>query len=262
MASIPSRVLTRITTGLKKLVPVLDQQKQKDIGESDTVVLVNEILHTVFGYDKFNEITSEYAVKSTYCDLAVRLDGKLAILIEVKAIGLELKDTSIKQAVDYGSNEGCDWVILTTGVAWRVYKILFKKPIDFELVCEFDLLNIDLKDECSLEPLWLLCKESWSKESLTRYHAQRQAMSRFMMAAIITSQPVMRIIRRALKKLTPDIKADIEEIEKILLAEVIKRDALDGEKAIAAKAKVTRSFKKSQKTKAEKSDPDSTAIPS
>ena len=40
------------------------------------------------GFDKYSEITSEYVIRSTYVDLAIKLDGKLALLIEVKAIGL------------------------------------------------------------------------------------------------------------------------------------------------------------------------------
>ena len=42
-------------------------------------------------------------------------NGKLHYLIEVKAIGSDLKENHVKQAVDYAANEGVDWVLLTTG---------------------------------------------------------------------------------------------------------------------------------------------------
>jgi len=256
MASIPARVINRITSALKKLQPILASAKSRDIGESDTVVVVNEILQEVFGYDKFLEITSEYAIRGTFCDLAVKLDGKLTMLIEVKAIGLEPKDAYIKQAVDYGSNEGCEWVTLTTGIVWRVYKILFKKPIEFDLVCEFNLMDVNVKDEEHFEPIWLLCKESWQKETLTKYHAQRQAMSRYTLAAMLTSEPILDDIRRELRKMTPDVKIDVEEIEKILLNEVIKRDVLEGEKAESARNSVTKAIKRAQRAKSGKSSDD------
>ena len=54
-------------------------------------------------------------IRSTFCDLAVKLDGHLAFLIEVKAIGLELKEQFVKQAVDYAANQGVEWVVLTNG---------------------------------------------------------------------------------------------------------------------------------------------------
>jgi len=38
----------------------------------------------------------------------------------VKAIGVELDDRHVKQAIDYGTNQGVEWVMLTNGVVWRV----------------------------------------------------------------------------------------------------------------------------------------------
>ena len=61
-----------------------------------------------------------------------RIDGTLQALIEVKAIGMDLKAAHVKQAVDYAANKGVDWVLLTNGVSWRVYHIVFAKPIDQE----------------------------------------------------------------------------------------------------------------------------------
>ena len=41
--------------------------------------------------------------------------------------------------MDYAANQGCDWVVLTNGTVWKVYKIAFSKPIE-QLVVQFDLL--------------------------------------------------------------------------------------------------------------------------
>jgi predicted type IV restriction endonuclease len=88
------------------------------VNESDTVIIVTDMLCYVFGYDKYSEITSEFAVKGTYCDLATKIDGKVECLIEVKAAGLDLKENHTKQAVDYAANMGVDWVVLTNGCTW------------------------------------------------------------------------------------------------------------------------------------------------
>ena len=81
------------------------------------------MLAEIFGYDKYSEITSEHAIRSTFCDLAVKLDGAVQLLLEVKAIGLEPKDQYVKQAVDYAANLGVDWVVLTNAENWRIYKV-------------------------------------------------------------------------------------------------------------------------------------------
>src|SRR5690606_26386826 len=112
--------------------PILAAVKSRDIGEADTVTIVKDLLADVFGYDKYAELTSEYSIRGTFCDLATKIDGALQTLIEVKAIGLELKDHHVKQAIDYAANQGVDWVLLTNGVQWRVYHVIFAKPIGQE----------------------------------------------------------------------------------------------------------------------------------
>ncbi|HUW04685.1 MAG TPA: hypothetical protein VMW01_00350 [Williamwhitmania sp.] len=71
MATIPPKVQTRLTSGLKKYQSIVSNARAKDINESDTVVIITDILSDLFGYDKYSEITSEQAVKKTFCDLAL-----------------------------------------------------------------------------------------------------------------------------------------------------------------------------------------------
>src|SRR5687767_11400906 len=179
MASIPKKVQERLTTGIKTFQPVLTAAKARDLGEADTVRIVTDMLAEMFGYDKYTEITSEFAVRSTYCDIATKIDGKLQTLIEVKAIGLELKDNHVRQAIDYAANQGIDWVVLTNGMVWRVYKVMFAKPIDQELVCDFDFCALSPKKDADLDLLLLLAKEGWTKSILGDFHEQKQALSRY-----------------------------------------------------------------------------------
>lgn len=91
MANVPKRVAERIVAGIKRFQPVLSDARSRDVGESDTVTIVKDMLAEVFGYDKYAELTSEYSIRGTYCDLATKIDGTLQALIEVKAVGLDLK---------------------------------------------------------------------------------------------------------------------------------------------------------------------------
>src|ERR1041385_6902084 len=142
MANIPAKISKRISDELKRFQPIIDSARARDINESDTVTIVTDILQSVLGYDKYSEITSEHAIRGTFCDLAIKLEGRIATLIEVKAVGLELKDNFVKQAVEYAANQGVDWVILTNGITWRVYKVSFAKPIEHELVLEVHLTEL------------------------------------------------------------------------------------------------------------------------
>jgi predicted type IV restriction endonuclease len=166
MARLPRRAAERVAAGLKKFQPILAAAKARDVKESDTVVIVTDLLHEVFGYDKYSEISSEHMIRGTFCDLVVKLDGALALLIEVKAIGLELKDQFVKQAVDYAANQGCEWVALTNGIAWQVYKVGFSKPIQHELVVSLDLATMNPRSAEHIDLLGLLAKEGWQKAHL------------------------------------------------------------------------------------------------
>jgi len=110
MVSIPTKAADRIRDGLKRFQPIMAAAKARDVNESDTVVIVTDLLQYVFGYDKYSEITSEHMIRGTFCDLAVKIDGSLAFLLEVKAIGSDfLKDQHVKQAIDYAANQGVEW---------------------------------------------------------------------------------------------------------------------------------------------------------
>jgi len=98
--AIPTRVSERLAAGVKRFQPILSSAKSRDVNESDTSMIVADLLAEIFGYDKYSEVTRELCIRGTYCDLATRLDGKFQMIIEVKAIGLELKDAHVKQAVD------------------------------------------------------------------------------------------------------------------------------------------------------------------
>jgi hypothetical protein len=241
---VPKKVAERLIAGIKRYQPILAAAKVRDVGEADTVTIVKDMLGEVFGYDKYSEVTSEFAIRGTYCDLAIKVDTVLHTLIEVKAVGLDLKEAHVKQAVDYAVNQGVDWVLLTNGVCWRVYHVVFAKPIEQELVVDIDFSTLSTRSEADLERLFLWCKEGWQKSVLSEYHTQRQALSRFFVGAMLLTDPVLDVIRRELRRVSPDVKIDTEQIKAVLSAEVIKREVLEGDKADEARKKISRAASK------------------
>lgn len=245
MATVPKKVAERLIVGIKRFQPILAAAKARDVGETDTVTIVKDMLADIFGYDKYAELTSEFAIRGTYCDLAVKLDGKLSTLIEVKAIGIELKEAHVKQAVDYAANQGVDWVLLTNGIRWCVYHVFFTRPIGQEMIVDIDFSILNPKSQSDLEMISLWCKEGWQRSALGDFHTQKQALSRFFLGAMILSDPVLEVVRRELRRVSPDVRIDIEQIRSVLVNEVLKREVMEGEKADEARKKISRSANKS-----------------
>jgi len=261
VTKLPSKVADRIAAGIKRFQPILASAKSRDVGESDTVTIIVDMLADIFGYDKYSEITSEHAIRGTYCDLATKIDGVLQMLIEVKAIGIDLKEPHVKQAVDYAANQGVDWVVLTNGCTWRIYKVTFAKPISAEVVIEIDFNTLNWKNAKDVESLYLFCKEGWIKSVLGEYHSQKQALSRYFIGAMLLTDSVLQVMRRELRRLFPEVKIEIEEIQSVLTSDVMKREVMEGEKADEARKKIARSINKAIKVKAAKTDDSASESP-
>lgn len=259
MIKVSKRFVDRARSNLRRYQRVLGNARSRDVNESDTCVIVSDMVADLLGYDKYSEITTEFAIRSTFCDLAIKLDGNVQYLIEVKSIGTELKDNHLKQAVDYAANQGVDWVLLTNGVVWRAYRLRFEKPIQHDEVFVLDLLDPAVKPAQLLEKLYLISREAAGSSALGSYAQQKEATSRYVVAQLLLDDSVLTTVRRQLRRLFPGVRVGADEIAGFLRNEVLKREVLEGERADAAEKLVRRASRKHQRVKTERPDP--TVIP-
>lgn len=262
MAQVPQKIATRIADGLKRFQSIVESAKARDVNESDTVVLLTGILSEILGYDKYTDITTEMSIRGTYCDLALKINGNVKLLLEAKAVGLELKEAHVKQAADYASNKGIDWVILSNGVTWKIFKMVFTKPIQNILVCEIDFLKLSHKNKDHIELFFLLTKEAVLKDSLEEFYIQKQATNKYMLGNLLTQDNVLNTIKKELRAIYPDIKVTLEEISSVLSQDVIKREILEGEEAEESRKKITKALRKKERSKLDKVVVSSSAEPS
>lgn len=245
MSTIPQKVIDRYKATVPRFQKILLDARNRDLNEADTVTIVKDILAEVFGYDKYAEITGEYAIRSTYCDLAIRIETKVQFLIEVKAVGLDLKENHLRQVVDYGANQGVPWVILTNGICWQLYRLRVDQKINYDLVLTFDFTALNLRSDDDKDKLFALTKQALARAVREDLYERTQLVNRFAIAALAMSEPVVDVIRRELKRTSNSLKVDCEEILTILKNEVLKRDAIEGEAAAKALARIKRSVNKS-----------------
>ena len=184
--------------------------------------------------------------------MGVKLDGKVKYLVEVKAIGHDLKENHLRQVVNYGANEGISWVVLSNGLKWQIHKISFERPISSELVTLIDFEEINHRNKDHLLQVFLLCRQGMKKQAIEDYHERSQVVNRFMVAAIAQTDPVASIIRRELKRLASGIKVEKSEIQELLRSGVLKRDVTEGESADRARSRVKKSAAKRIRKKKKK----------
>ena len=246
---IPAKVQSRLAQQLKKYQATIIDARKRDINEADTAHLVMDILCDIFGYKKIEEITSEHAVKGTFADLAVKVGNAFRFLVEVKAINIELKESHVTQVVNYAANVPSDWVILTNGARWQAYKVNFNKPIAGTLVLDVDLCTSSLKGDEISDLFGGLSKEVFTPDSMSQMFKAKQAMSKYSIAQLMLSDPVVAMVRRELRKLADGLNPDLNDVRSIIEEQVIKRELIEADEAKTAAKAVKRLNKQSRVSK-------------
>ena len=250
MGRVPSTVTKRLINTVPKFRKILQTARERDVNESDTVTIVTDMLEEVFGFDKYSEITREYSIQGTYCDLAIKTAKKVEYLIEVKPIGLNLVDKHLKQAVNYASREGIKWVVLTNGIAWEIHRVNLEERVHNERLFYFDFLELNPRQKDHQDLLFLLCKRGIQKDLIDDLYEYKQSVNRHTIGALLLTDTITGVVRRELRKLKPGIKVTHEEIYELIKSDVLKREVIDSEAGIEANIKVVRFRKKQEREKA------------
>lgn len=237
---LPKKFTERVSQSLKTYQAIALAHRTRDVSEADTVTVVKDILSDIFGYDKYTELTSEQQIRGTFCDLAVKIDGKIRFLIEVKAAAIDLNDSHLRQAVNYGAHQGIEWIVLTNSIEWKLYRVKFGQPIDQEEVSCFSLANVNSKKDDDLNRLFLLSREGFVADAVTVYHQQAQVLNKFTIAQILMSVSAAKFIKKEMRRLFPDIKVDEENISDLLVNDILKREVLEGDKVKEAQQRIKR----------------------
>jgi len=237
MTTREEKAKARINDALRRYRGVLETAKQQNKNESDTSGIIFNMLGDVLGYDKFEEVTGQFRVRGQYIDYAVKLNGDVKFLVEVKAVGTTLKADHLRQVTSYAVNEGVEWAVLTNGPVWQLYHIEFEKPIAVELVFEADLLS-DERDAV-IDLLYLISREAAGKDEVKKYWTDKLAVSAPNIVRALLSDDVIDEMRREFRQLTR-YRLSPEEMRKLLLAQVVRPDVAEaacGMRAVAKPAK-------------------------
>jgi len=66
---------------------------------------------------------------------------------------------------------------------------------------------------------------------------------------MILSDPALEVVRRELRRVSPDVRIDVEQIRTVLVNEVLKREVMEGDKAVEARKMIARVAHKIQRDK-------------
>jgi len=214
---------SRIHSSLRSLAKTSSLLKKRDAKEADTRLLVDDILVNALGYDKFEDLTAEFAVKNDLADYGIRVEKQLKAFVEVKRILQELSSKHLSQVESYALKEGVEWAILTNAQVWQVYHVepVKGKQSEVTLVFEVDILDENTKASTKTDLLFLISKEGLSKGRLDEFVSAQNAVSSKTLKPILLSEDVLSTVRRVVKRKTKqnvdpkDLKQAIKKILEI-----------------------------------------------
>jgi hypothetical protein len=171
----------------------------------------------------------------------VQTGGKRHFLVEVKAYSIDLSDKHLRQAINYGANEGIEWAMLTNGRVFQMYKILFEKPIREELVFEIDFTSEEYDVKAANELLTYFHRDAIVKDSLEMLWSRCAALEPVGLAGLLFSPQVVGFLKKELRA-KYDTKFEDDEILEALTEIVCSEIPLE-------KLKIPKFKKAKKKTK-------------
>jgi hypothetical protein len=103
-----------------------------------------------------------------------------------------------------------------------------------------------------VEKLYLISKDAGNASQIDLYWKHKEATSRYVVAQLLLGESSLAMLRRQLRTLFPGLKVAEAEIDRLLRVEVLKREALEGDKAIAAEKIVRRAARRRARARNER----------
>lgn len=221
-----SEARDRVRAAIRKFSRPLGDLVSRDANEGDTRLLVTDFLCEGLGYDKYEDLTTEYQVRGEFADYGVRIDRQLVAFIEVKRCATRLSAKHLRQIEMYAVNEGVEWMILTNGQVWQVWHLGIGLPVTVDLALEVDLLG-EGSASIKADGLFYLTKESLKRRQIDELWRAKAATSAHVLAGALLTEPVLDQLRRELRRQTGH-NVGLKDLEELVRQNVLRPDVLDG----------------------------------
>lgn len=214
----------RVKAAVRKYQKPLADLLARDANEGDTRLLVTDFLCDGLGYDKYDDLTTEYQVKGEFADYGVRIDKQLVAFIEVKRVAQKLSEKHLRQVQSYAVNEGVEWMVLTNSAVWEVWHMTPGLPVQMDRALQVDLLS-DETVNVKANAMFYLTREAMKKHLIDELWKARAATSPKSLTKILLSDKVVEEVKRELRRQTGYV-ADSARINEALRTEIIRPEAL------------------------------------
>lgn len=216
----------RVRAHIRRMARPMQEMLSRDANEGDTRFMVTDFLTDAFGFDKYEDLTTEYQVKGEFADYGIRIDRQLVAFVEVKRISQQLNERHLRQVQMYAVNEGVEWLLLTNGRVWQVWHLTGGLPVQLDLVLEVDLLAPNATPKTAADKLWHLAKDALRRRTIEDVWRARAATAPKKLTEVILSKNVLAEVRRELRRQT-GYNAEMTDLAKFIMSTVVRPELAD-----------------------------------
>jgi DNA-directed RNA polymerase subunit RPC12/RpoP len=190
-----AQIKTEMRPLIRRLKSIVDDQQSTEEKIRQWCV---DVLRNALGYTD-EDLDFEAMAMSQRIDIAVKIDGVLAMIVECKNTRIKV-DTAKAQAANYAIKKSVDWALTSNGHVWKLYRVVPVKGSDPKTVEVFDvaLFDEDGLSSDDIQNLYLLSKRAISKgETEAAYHF-RECLSNERLVLGLRNPRVISALRKSL----------------------------------------------------------------
>lgn len=218
-AEIRQHWITQIQESFKQLHPRLIEISTATRSSEEAVrIWVVNALEQALGY-KQGEIDTEVSTLGGRVDIALRKDGHIFMVIECKNIRAKLNKSVRDQAINYATTLSAEWVVVTNGAIWKLYRVIPQPGRDPHIIEIFDLslLDEDGVSDNDAENLYLLTSRAVFGGDLDRMSHALACTSKKRVLSVCLSERVVKAFRLELSEIYKqehdvNVKLDDDEV--------------------------------------------------
>lgn len=193
---IKKEAVDSILDGFKHLHPRLVQISENKSKEEDVRHWCCDVLKTALGYSE-EDIEIQVPTLGKYADIVLKKDGKVFLVIECKNIRDRLNKNVRYQAANYATSFAAEWVVVTNGKIWKLYRLKTQPGQEPHFIEVFDvaLLDEDGVSESDAENLYLLTARAVFGGELEKRSHEVACMSNKRIRQALESDRVVKALR-------------------------------------------------------------------
>lgn len=181
----------------------MEELQKQDGNEAETRRRIERILERVCGYDAFKHLSREDSVQGAgeneYADFTVRVKSdKIALVIEVKRVNIDLAKKHLNQAEQYATKLGCEWVVISNGRQWQLHHWDPSPPAEMQQVAAWDMLHDALSDLA--DSFDLISLQNVKKGGLDKLWRKEKSLTPRALVSGMVSESTLNCLRTVLRR--------------------------------------------------------------